>query len=487
MGVQLRMQPWRKDPGSLGQASLWLRQALDAEPSGAPTPLQGSTRADVCIVGGGFTGLWTALRLRELSPALEITVVEAGLCGWGASGRNSGAVGHWWGRLPTLLRLLGREDALRVLDASVKVLEDIRSFIGMHGIECQLREETSVWSTTYPNQLGAWMPMFKAAEAAGVTPPHRLLTPEEMRELFGAAPYYSGVAEDGAMRVQPALLVRGLRRVAAAWGIRIHETSPVTLIASEPHVVRVETRHGCVRADQVLLAANAWMAHLKPFKPYIAVTSSDMVVTAPVPRLLDRPELRRRPGGVNSRTLLNYSGTTPDGRVYMGRGGGSIAWDNRIGAQFDADPRMCAQVEQDLRYLYPELREVPVASAWSGPIDRSTTLLPWFGALAEDARVHYAIGYSGHGMGATALGGRVLASQILQRTDEWTELAMLFMRARSGWFPPEPIRYLAAHVIRNATVRRDEALRMGQAPSRLDARLAALALTSLPTRGVARP
>ena len=108
------MQPWRKDASTLAKASLWLEEAMGAEPGFAPTVLEGGTKADICIVGGGFTALWTALRLTERSPALDIAIVEAGLCGHGASGRNSGATGHWWGRLPVLLRL--PETAVRAAD-----------------------------------------------------------------------------------------------------------------------------------------------------------------------------------------------------------------------------------------------------------------------------------------------------------------------------------------------------------------------------------
>jgi glycine/D-amino acid oxidase-like deaminating enzyme len=482
MALELRMQAWRADSRAPAQASLWMEEALAAEPAAAPVPLEGEVAADVCMVGGGFTALWTALRLLEQAPSLSIAIVEAGLCGQGASGRNSGAIGHWWGRLPTLLRTLGKEDGLRVLHASVDILQDVRAFIAAHAIDCELRLETSVWATTYPNQAGAWVPMFKAAEAAGVAPPHRPLSAADMRTLFGAAPYYTGVAEHDAIRVQPARLARALRRLAIERGVRVFESSPVARISGEAAHVSVHTARGRVRAGKVLLAANAWMAHLPQIRPFIAVTSSEMVATAPIPGLLAQRGLAQRPGGVNSRLMLNYGGVTPAGRVYLGRGGGSIAWANRVGPEFDFSPRMTAEVERDLRYLYPELHDVPVAASWSGPIDRSPTGLPWFGRLAADPRVHYAIGYSGHGMGATALGGRVLASQLLERADEWADVGRLLQRARSGWYPPEPIRFAAAHAIRRAVERRDEAMRHGRAPSALDARLAAMAMSSLPDR-----
>lgn len=482
MPIDLRMQAWNPVPRPPAQTSVWVTEALADERALAPQPLDVDTSADICMVGGGFTAFWTALRLLERVPSVSIAIVEAGSCGQGASGRNSGAFGHWWGRLPTLMRLLGKEDALHVLRASVDILEDVRSFIADHAIDCDLRLETSVWSTTCPGQAGAWLPMFKAADAAGVAPPHRPLASADMRALFGDAPFYQGLAEDGALRVQPAKLLRSLRRLAVQRGVRVYESSPVTRITGEAAHLSVHTPRGRVRAGKVLLAANAWMAHLPEIKPFIAVTSSDLVVTAPIPDLLKERGLSQRPGGVNSRMMLNYGSITPAGRVYLGRGGGTIAWANRIGPEFDFSARMTAEVEQDFRYLYPELRDVPIAAAWSGPIDRSPTGLPWFGRMQADPRIHYAIGYSGHGMGAAALGGQVLASQLLEREDPWVELGRLLARARSGWYPPEPIRFAAAHAIRGAVARREHRLCHGQAPSRLDTRLAAMAMSSLPDR-----
>ena len=128
MPIDLQMQPWRPVPRPPAQTSVWMTEALASEQALPPDPLQEAVSADICIVGGGFTAFWTALRLLEQAPSLSITIVEAGLCGQGASGRNSGAIGHWWGRLPTLVRLLGKNDALQVLRASVDILEDIRSF-----------------------------------------------------------------------------------------------------------------------------------------------------------------------------------------------------------------------------------------------------------------------------------------------------------------------------------------------------------------------
>jgi glycine/D-amino acid oxidase-like deaminating enzyme len=473
MSLDLRFRPWRD--ASPAHRSLWLEQALAREGPLSARLLEGERKADVCIVGGGFTGLWTAHRLLDHEPSLRIAIVEAADCGSGASGRNSGGMSHWWSKLPALVQLLGPEDARRVLQASIDVLDDIRSFLREREIDCEFRHAPSVWSATAPPQVGAWERMFRAADSLGLAPPHRVLSAEELRAMFGQGPYLAGVIEERAARVQPALLARGLRRTALARGVEIFEHSPVTRIEGGSDALVVHAERGRMQAGRLVLAANAWMAHLPEFRSSIVVVSSDIVVTPPIPDLLERLGMRDRPGGVNSRQMLNYGGLTPDGRVYLGRGGGTLAFAARIGRAFDFSPKQAAEVEEDFRYLYPELCEVPIERAWAGPVDRSATGLPWFGTLRDDARVHYAMGYSGHGVGASALGGRILASAVLGRRDEWTALAGCFERARGGTYPPEPVRYLGGRLVRSAIARKERAEREGRRPARIDTALARLA------------
>jgi glycine/D-amino acid oxidase-like deaminating enzyme len=474
--LDLRFHPWRERPLDAPFRSLWIEEALARDGSLSP-PLRSATRSDVCIVGGGFTGLWTALRLREGDPGVSVTVVEADFCGAGASGRNSGATGSWWGKLPALLRLLGPADAQKVLDASSDAVRDIETFVTEHAIDCALRRGPSVWSATAAAQLGAWDKVFEAAEQIGRPAPWRRLEPAQLRELFGTTgPTLAGVILDRAMRLQPAALARGLRARALATGTVIHERSPIERIERRPEGLRVSTAGGGrIDCRQVVLAANAWMAHLPGLRPHITVVSSDMVVTDPIPELLERVGLRHRPDGINSRLMLNYGGTTPDGRVFLGRGGGSVAFRGRVDGRFDASPRQLAQVESDFRHLYPELADVPIARGWSGPVDRSTTGLPWFGSLEGHPDVHYGIGYSGHGVGATALGGRILAARVLGRQDGWTEVAHCLQRARRGRFPPEPLRFVGGMLVKGAVQRKEVAEREGREPGRLDRALARLA------------
>jgi len=202
--VDLAFRPWHAPRGGTPHRALWIEDALALEAPSPPSQLAGDERFDICIVGGGFTGLWTAIRLRELDAGASIAIVEADLCGTGASGRNSGGMGHWWSKLPTLLRVLGKDDATLVLGKSVQILDDIRDFVAQQQIECELRRGPSVWSATAKAHVGAWGGVLRAADTIGLQPPYRTLSAQELRAMLGQGPYYAGVVEDDATRVQPA-------------------------------------------------------------------------------------------------------------------------------------------------------------------------------------------------------------------------------------------------------------------------------------------
>jgi glycine/D-amino acid oxidase-like deaminating enzyme len=480
--IDYRFRPWRGPPRV---RSLWIDEALARESGEAPQVFAGDVKADVCIVGGGFAGLWTAIRLREFDSNARIVIMEADLCGSGASGRNSGGTGHWWSKLPTLLKALGKDDATFLLNKSVAILDDMADFIAQHGIQCDLRRGSATWTATAPAQLGAWDTMLRAADKIGIDPPYTVLTAEELRAQFGSGPYYAGVVEGGALRIQPAVLARGLRRIACERNVEIFENSPVTQVRSDAAGVSVVTGHGRVLAQQVVLAANAWMAHLPEFRSSVMVVSSDIIATDPIADVLKERGLANRPGSRNSRLMLNYGGKTPDGRVYLGRGGGTIAYDAHIGPEFDYSPKQAREIEADFRYLYPELRDIPITRAWAGPIDRSTIGLPWFGQLGDD-RIHYAIGFAGHGVSATAIAGRAIAARLVGRSDDWTAAAACLWGARQGSFPPEPIRYIGGHFVRAAVLRKELAENAGRAPSTIDTRLAAFAPATVADIGARR-
>ncbi|HET6151636.1 MAG TPA: FAD-binding oxidoreductase [Marmoricola sp.] len=486
--ADVTFNPWLANTSPKRPYSLWMEQAVDSPDDVARRPtLQGTQTADVCIVGGGFTGLWTALRLLEAEPSMKVVIVEADLCGSGASGRNNGGVGHLWTALPKLVDRLGPADGLRLVHQNLKATDDIKAAVETYGIECELHRRASAWCATAPDQVGVWRPVLELAERLGVPAPYVEISEDETRQLFGKGPYYAAaIQQDQAWRIQPAKLARGLLAAVEGLGCIVHERSPVLTIEGRDHDVVVSTASGSVQADHVVMAANAWMAHLPEFKPSIMVVTSGIVATDPIPELLEKRGLAGRPGGFNAGIRINAGGLTQEGRVQVGGAGHSLGFRGRVPLSFDRHQGDLRTIELDYRYLYPELDDVAITHSWSGAIDRSEAGLPRFGHLAADDRVHYAIGYTGHGVTATSEAGHILTSAILGRDDEWGDLRALYNRTHTRGFPPEPVRSAAAVFIGASLGRAEQRVRDGKRPWALDRRLSRLATASTPLVGARR-
>jgi putative aminophosphonate oxidoreductase len=453
--------------------SLWLQEALAGE-SDAP-PLEGAESADVCIVGGGFTGLWTALRIKEHDPSLDVVLVEADVCGGGPSGRNGGFVLSWWAKFVKLEHAVGVEEALRLCRISADAVEAIGGFCAANGIDAHYRHDGWLWAATNRAQIGAWEDTVAATERHGAGAFVRL-PPEEVAARAGSPTHLAGVFEPTAATVQPALLARGLRRVALERGVRIFERSPMTrLVRSRPP--RVVTARGMVTAERVVLAMNAWLAQVRELSRSLFVVGTDMVATEAVPERLADIGLTTGIAISDSRLLVNYYRTTLDGRIAFGRGGGALAIGGAIGAQFSGASQRAADVAAAFRAIYPALADVPTPVSWTGPIDRSWTGVPFFGSLDGRPDIVYGAGYSGNGVGPSYLGGRMLASLVLRLDDEWSYSAGLL--PPRGGVPPEPVRHLGGLLVKAAVARKERLEDRERTPDPVTRRLAALAPAGL--------
>jgi putative aminophosphonate oxidoreductase len=453
--------------------SLWLEEALSGADD-APA-LEGHERADVCIVGGGYTGLWTAIRLKEQDPALDVVIVEGDVCGGGASGRNGGFVLSWWAKFGSLKKVCGGEEAVRLARASAEAVDGIGTFCAEHGIDAHYRRDGWLWAATSAAQLGAWEETLATIAADGEQPFQRL-DPAEVARRAGEATHLGGVFEPTAATVQPALLARGLRRAALERGVRLFEKSPVTkLERSRPP--RVVTSRGEVTATKIVLALNAWAAALPELRRSLVVIASDIVATEPAPERLTAIGWTDGSCISDSRMLVNYYRTTLDGRLVFGRGGGKLAFGGNIGTAFDGPSPRAEAVTRSMRGLYPSLRDLPVTHSWMGPIDRTQVGLPFFSRLGGRDDILYGLGYSGNGVGPTYLGGRILASLALGLDDEWSRAGLA--REPVGKFPPEPFRYVGGRLVRRAVERKEEAEDKGGRADRLTLLLADLAPSGL--------
>jgi putative aminophosphonate oxidoreductase len=432
--------------------SLWLQEALAAEDGVASTELLEPVRADVCVVGGGYTGLWTALRVLELEPAASVVLLEADLCGGGPSGRNGGFALSWWPKVETLVKRLGEEEAFRLVRASTDAVAELGAFCEREGIDSHFRRSGWLWTATSPAQLGAWKGAVAAAERAGERP-FTAVSAEEAQRRTGSPVHLGAVFEAEAATVQPALLARGLRRVAAERGIRIFERTPMVELDRGRGEVR--TPSGSVQAGAIVLATGAWLAGVPELRRAVVAVSSDMVATEPIPERLAESGWNGGEAVSNSRLMVHYYRTTSDGRIAFGQGGHRHVFGGRVDDGFfgETPPATRRVIEADLARLVPFARDVGVTHAWGGPIDRTVDGLPVFGRLPGTVPIVYGVGYSGNGVAPSLTAGKILASSALGRDDEWSGCGL--NRGVSGRFPPEPARYLGAFVVR-AAVRRKE-------------------------------
>jgi putative aminophosphonate oxidoreductase len=448
--------------------SLWEQQT--GVPEALHPPLDRDVTADVCIVGGGFLGLWTAIGIRELRPDADVVLVEAGRCGRGAAGRNGGFVLSWWSKFLTLERLCGTEEALRLARMSTDAISGIDAFCRADSIECDLRRGGWIWSATNADQLGSWKATLDRLSALGEEP-FAELTAEEAAARTGSRRHLGGVFEASSAIVQPAALVAGLRRAAAEHGVRIYEESPMRSLGKE-RAVSVVTPEGTVTAPKVVLALSAWTGGVKELERYLIVVASDVVATEPAPEQLAETGWTDGASISDSRMLVHYYRTTLDGRVVFGKGGGCLARGGRAGPLLVASPDRTRIVERELRETYPSLAGVPVSTAWSGPVDRTASGLPFFSRLPGNPDVLAGFGFSGNGVGPSFVGGRILASLALGLDDEWSRAGLV--RELTEPFPPEPLRYLGGRAVRAAVARKEAAEDEGRRPDPLTSALARL-------------
>ena len=455
-----------------GLPSWWLEDALarEGDPPPAP-PLREDATADVAIVGGGYTGLWTALALRDQAPELSVTLLEAEICGHGPSGRNGGFCHGYWAALASVLPVLGEERALALARAGQRIVPGIRAWADSRGEDVWLRETGMLHVSAAPAQDAAVERAVSAAAAVGEPEQAVPLSAEDLGRRISSPVFRRGVFHPDGATVHPGLLVRALRRAALDAGVTLHERTPVTRVrAGSPN--ELELPGGTLRAAEVVLATNAALTGWRPASRNLTNFGSYVVLTEPVPELVEQIGWTGGEAVVDGRMFLHYFRTTDDGRVLMGSGSGPIGFGGRVDDRFSRDVPTAERAEAGLRRLLPGLASARVERAWGGPIDVSADHLPFF-RTRPGARIHYGAGYSGHGVGPSWLGGRILASLVLGADDEWVRLPLATRGVPR--LPVEPLRRVGGGLVRWAIMTCEAAEEEGRRP-----RLAARVGASLP-------
>lgn len=439
--------------------SLWHDQ-LPVRP--ARPPLRGRVEADVAVVGAGFTGLWTAYHLQRADPSLRIALVEAGVAGFGASGRNGG----WCSALypvgiGRLAAEVGHPAALAQYAAMREAVAGVVQVAAAEGIDADVAVGGTVVLARSAAQLAR--ARAEAAEAAEFGLDVDLLDADAARARLAATDVVGGTYTPHCAVLQPAKLVRGLADLVVARGAQLFERSRVTSL--EPG--RVATADGEVRAGVVVRATEGYTPLLPGLRRAVVPVYSLVVATAPLPDdVWERIGLRERETFSDHRHLIVYGQRTADGRMVFGGRGAPYHLGSAIRPGFDREPAVFAALERTLVELFPVLAGVPVTHRWGGPLGITRDWHPSVG-LDRATGTAWAGGYVGDGVSTAALAGQTLADLVTGADTART--ALPWVGHRSPDWEPEPLRWLGANAGLRAMSWADAAERRGGRPSRLAA------------------
>ncbi|MGZ8596423.1 MAG: NAD(P)/FAD-dependent oxidoreductase [Actinomycetota bacterium] len=438
------------------RVSWWMEEArgvLRPEPT---PPLEGSIAADVVVLGGGYTGMWTAWFLKERDPSCDVVLLEADeLCGSGPSGRNGGFCYGMWEDLEALVRFFGEADALRVARTAQRSVDEIEAWLAEHGVDAWFTRAGHLTVATSAAQDGAWSSLVAEADRLGVLDGRFVeLDDDQVRARCLSPVFRGGLLQPENATLQPARLALGLRAALLERGVRIHESTAAVRFTEGPPV-RVETDRGAtVVAEHGVLGLGAWAAALPRFRRSIVPRGTYIVVTEPAPERLEEIGWTGGEGLADWRTALRYFRTTPDGRIAFGAASAAAGLGVGLGPRLRYDERSVAKLVDDVRRFFPSWSDLAIEAAWGGPMDVTGRHLPSFGTL-PGGTLHYGLGYTGGGVGPCHLGGKILSALALGIEDEHTALPLVDLEMMR--FPPEPFLSVGAAITQHAIVRKDEA------------------------------
>ena len=443
--------PPTDDPGPI---SYWLRHAAPADTADPPLARGEHLDVDVAIVGGGFTGLWTAIALTDTDPALRIAVLEAETVAFGASGRNGGfceaslthGLANGIRHFPDELDRLERE--------GIDNLAGLIAFTRDHAIDCDLEETGTLALADQPHQVDEFRAWVDEAAEHGEQLEFldRDAARAEVHSPLWQAGLYRPPGRD--ILVDPAKLCRGLARVARERGARVHERTQVTNLERRAGGVAVTTADGAtVRARQVVVATSAYSGWLRRLSPLFVPVYDYALVSEPLsPAQRASIGWQRRQGLSDANNQFHYFRLTADDRILWGGYDAIHHFGSRVAAELDHRPQTFAKLAAQFFRAFPQLDGLAFPYRWGGAIDTTSRFTVTFGQTMG-GRVTYALGYTGLGVGASRWAGGVVRDFIL-RPDE-DRLRLRLVSSPPVPFPPEPLRSMAVETVRHELDRAD--------------------------------
>ena len=406
--------------------SFWLNhRAYEPGP-----PLDGDETADVVIIGGGFTGLWSAICLKEADPSIDVVVLEQKVVGYGATGRNGGFAMTMVGRnVHQLTKMVGKRQAKATYHAMHDAIGEIESFAAAEGIEADIWHSGNLTVSNGPEQDERIRQDVAAAELLGL--PFDALDAGQVQDLVQSDTFRIGHFEDQCLVLDPAALARGLADAARRRGVKIREFTPVdeitTVGSAGAQRVEARTPFGTVHADRGVIATNAYAQSIPELRRFIFTIYAYIVLTQPLTEeQWKRVGWERRCGIEDKRIMVHFSRPTADGRILWG-GRDAPFMPDGPNPRHDRNQKLFDRLEETFRWTFPELNDVPVDRGWGGPVCGTLDCIAsvrWM----KGERILYALGYAGHGVGPSRLVGKIVSDMLLTSGTDLTDLPFVAKR-----------------------------------------------------------
>ncbi|ANW17811.1 NAD(P)/FAD-dependent oxidoreductase [Streptomyces clavuligerus] len=429
----------------------WLDDPARPEPLPA---LTGDEQCDLLVVGGGYSGLWTALLAKERDPDRDVVLIEGREVGWAASGRNGGfcaaslthglgnGLARWPGEIAALERL-GEEN----LDAIERAVAD-------HSIDCDFERTGSIDVATRPHHLTELAELYGQAGRLGLGDGLELLDRDAMRAQVDSPTFLGGLWDRrGTAMLHPAKLAWGLKRACLALGVRIYENTRGLRLAAAGAGMAVRTPYGRVIGRRVALGTNVFPSLLRRVRPYtVPVYDYALMTEVLSPERLAGIGWRGRQGLGDAANQFHYFRLTADHRILWGGYDAVYPFGGRLNAELDQRPETYLTLAGHFFRCFPQLEGVRFTHAWGGAIDTCSRFSAFFGT-GHRGRVAYAAGYTGLGVGASRFGAEVMLDLLAGERTERTALEMT--RTKPLPFPPEPAAWAGIGLTKWSLARAD--------------------------------
>jgi glycine/D-amino acid oxidase-like deaminating enzyme len=437
----------------LATRSYWL--GLDAYT--ANPLLGGDTEVDVAIVGGGFTGLWTAYLLLAEEPDLRVAVFEANAVGYGASGRNGGfCMTKVHNSLSDLAEVVGDDEARKIHCAATRAVDSVADITEREGIACDLERNGLLMVSTNAVQDRKVERELETIARLGLEDDYTAFDRVQAQDRLHSERVRLGYREHHGSVLNPARLVRGLKTAVERLGGTVYEGTAVAEWEEHTGGVVLRTPHGSVRADRAVVGGNAYGTRWAPTRRRVLPFYTYISLTRPLTdKEWGRVGWKGREGVEDFRVSIHYFRPTSDGRILWG-GRDALFQPDGPNAEYDSDASCFRRLRESFEWFFPQLTDVPFEHEWGGPIALTGHSIPGVGWLDRSSRkVAFAHGYNGHGVGITHVAARALVDLFAGRESEWTNLWFVG-RPPPDNGPPGFVRDAIVRMTVRAAIRADE-------------------------------